>query len=53
MTETKFEDPEIAVLKKLKAAYGNDSQLPVIAVYTKTESAKIAMKWKIILKNKE
>ena len=42
MTETKFEDPEIAVLKKLKAAYGNDSQLPVIAVYTKTESAKIA-----------
>ena len=42
MTETKFEAPEIAVLKKLKTSYGNDSQLPVIAVYTKTESDKIA-----------
>ena len=42
MTETKFEVPEIAVLKKLKNAYKNDNVLPVIAVYTKTESKEIA-----------
>ena len=42
MTETKFEVPEIAVLKKLKNAYKNDNVLPVIAVYTKTESNEIA-----------
>ena len=44
ITETKFEDPEIAVLKKLKTAYKNDNVLPVIAVYTKTESDDIANK---------
>ena len=42
MTETKFEKPEIAVLKKLKNSYKNDNVLPVIAVYTKTESHEIA-----------
>ena len=38
ITETKFEAPEIAVLKKLKSSYQNDNILPIIAVYTKTES---------------
>ena len=38
ITETKFEAPEIAVLKKLKSSYQNDNVLPVIVVYTKTES---------------
>ena len=42
MTETKFEKPEIAVLRKLKNSYKNDNVLPVIAVYTKTESHEIA-----------
>ena len=44
ITETKFEKPEIAVLKKLKNSYKNDNVLPVIAVYTKTESQEIANK---------
>ena len=42
ITETKFEKPEIAVLKMLKDSYKNDNELPVITVYTKTESNSIA-----------
>ena len=40
----KFEPPEIALLKKLKSSYQNDSILPVIVVYTKTESTNEANK---------
>ena len=51
ITETKFEAPEIAVLKKLKTSYKNDNVLPVITVYTKTESAEIANKMEQHIKN--
>ena len=51
VTETKFEAPEIAVLKKLKHAYQNDNVLPVIVVYTKTEINETADKMEQHIKN--
>ena len=52
ITETKFEVPEIAVLKKLKTSYNDDNVLPVIVVYTKTESHDIANKMETHIKNR-
>ena len=51
ITDTKFEAPEIAVLKKLKNSYKDDNVLPVIVVYTKTESHVIADKMEEHIKN--
>ena len=42
ITETRFGDLEINLLRKLKTSYGNDNKLPIIVVYTKTETNKIA-----------
>ena len=51
ITESKFEAPEIAVLKKLKHAYQNDNVLPVIVVYTRTEINETADKMELHIKN--
>ena len=51
ITESKFEGPEIAVLKKLKHSYRNDNSLPVIVVYTKTESLDMANQMEQHIKN--
>ena len=51
ITETKFEAPEIDVLKKLKHAYQNDNVLPVIVVYTRTEINETADKMEQHIKN--
>ena len=51
ITETKFGELEIDLLRKLKSSYGNDNRLPIIVVYTKTETNSIANKMEQHIKN--
>ena len=51
ITEAKFGELEIDLLRRLKNSYGNDNRLPIIVVYTKTETNKIANEMEQHIKN--